>query len=132
NTHLSQLKTKTATQGAEETRLAEALKASEDTKSKLNDTVAQQRQTMDTLQSQSADMNRSINDLTARLDVTEKERRNFAEQLEQQRQNVDKLGKAFRDLGGNPQLVLASPSPEGAAAGAPRINGVIREVRNIA
>jgi septal ring factor EnvC (AmiA/AmiB activator) len=130
DTQNAQLKTQVATQGADVTRLAEALKASEDTKSKFNDTIVAQRQQMDQLQSQSADLNRTVNDLTNRLDITEQQRRNFAEQLEEARNQNTKLGSALRELGGNPQAIIASQTFSGP--GAQKINGVIREVRMIA
>jgi len=128
DTQNAQLKTQVATQGADVTRMAEALKASEDTKSKQNETIVVMRQQADQLQSQSADLNRTVNDLTNRLDITEQQRRNFAEQLEELRNQNTKLSALVRELGGRPQQVN---TPTYASAGQ-KINGVVREVRTIA
>jgi len=125
----AQLASQFAMAQADTTRLAEALKASEDTKAKQNEMIVALRQNNDQAVAQTAQMSQSINDLTNRLEVTERERRNFAEQLEQFRGENQKLSAAIRDAGLN---VNAAVATAGHGAGAPKINGVIRDVRMIA
>jgi len=125
----AQLASQLAMAQADTTRLAEALKASEDTKAKQNEMIVALRQNNDQAVAQTAQMSQSINDLTNRLEVTERERRNFAEQLEQFRGENQKLGAALRDAGVNINAAMATA---GNGRGAPKINGVIRDVRTIA
>jgi hypothetical protein len=73
-----------------------------------------------------------INDLTNRLEVTERERRNATEQLEEMRGQNTKLGSALQDAGKNPREILASNRIPAGGGTAPRINGVVREVRTVA
>ena len=61
--------------------LTEALKASEDSRSKQQEQLASLRTTADTIQTQNAQLNSQINDLTNKLDVTERNRRFLAEQV---------------------------------------------------
>src|SRR5205823_4019058 len=119
-----------AIRSADITRLTDAVKALQDANSKQADQLASLLQSKDQAVTQAAQMSTTINELTNRLEVTERERRNFAEQLEQERQNTGKLSGAVRDLGGNVDSVLAGAGPTGR--GAPRINGVVRDVRTIA
>lgn len=114
---------------ADVARLTEALKASEDTKSKLQEQMVALRSSNDQNLTNSAQMSQSISDLTNKLDVTERERRWLAEQLEEARNQTTKLSAALKDAGIEPSRVLASTS--GVKAGAPAINGVIREIRKI-
>lgn len=115
---------------ADVARLTEALKGSEDTKSKLGDQLVSLRTSQDQAVTNAAQMSQSITDLQNKLDVTERERRFFAEQLEESRNQTTKLSAALKDAGIEPNRVLASASA-GSSAGAPNINGVIREVRKI-
>ncbi|HMB95274.1 MAG TPA: hypothetical protein VKK61_04470, partial [Tepidisphaeraceae bacterium] len=78
---LGQAKSQAAIQSADLTRLAEALKASEDTKSHLQDQVADLRGGNDKMLQQNAQLNQTVTDLTNRLEVTERERKFLAEQL---------------------------------------------------
>ena len=91
--------------------------------------IVQLRQNNNQAVAQTAHMSQIINDLTNRLEVTERERRNFAEQLEQFRGENQKLSAAIRDMGGDLNLVVGNA---GKGRGAPKINGVIRDVRTIA
>ncbi len=119
-----------ALQSADLSRLTEALKSSEDTKSKLQDMVASLRGNNDNLTKQGAEQSLTISDLTNKLEVTERERRFLAEQFAEAQNQSGKLGKALKDMGGNVPAILETPS--GLAAGAPPINGVIRATRTIA
>lgn len=121
-----------AIQAADITRMSEALKASEDTKSKLNDMVVALRKANDDALQQSAQSSQQISDLTNKLEVTERERRYATEQLEELRGQNAKLSNAIQEMGRNPREILASISPGAVASAAPRINGVIRDVRTIA
>ena len=123
-----------AIQAADITRLAEALKASEDTKAHLEELVANLRTAHDQDLQQSAQSSQQISDLTNKLEVTEQERRFATEQLEEARAQSAKLSSAVQEMGRNPREILASIAPNApeAASPAPRINGVIRDVRTIA
>ncbi len=129
DTQLGQAKSQAAIQAADLTRLAEALKASEDTKSRLQEQIAELRNTGDKLLTQNAQLNQSVTELTNRLEVTERERKFLAEQLTEAKSQADKQGAMLRDMGVSPSQ-MASAQVRGA--GAPAINGVIRSVRPIA
>lgn len=125
---IAKLSTQIALQSADLNRLTEALKASEDQKSRQSEQLVQLRTQFDDRVMQNAQLNSSVSELTNRLDVTERERRFLAEQVaELQGQNA-KLGGLLKDNNINPNDVVAG----GVRRGAPPINGVIREVRNIA
>jgi hypothetical protein len=117
-----------AIQAADLTRLAEALKASEDTKSRFQEQLTETRKSNDTLLSQNAEFNQANTDLTARLEVAERERRFLSEQLTEAKNQVDRQGAMLRDLG----VTQAQYATAGVRAGAPPINGVVRATRNIA
>ena len=129
---LADAKTQLAILSADQTRLAEALKASEDAKSGLQEMVTKLRQANDTSLQQMAQASQQISDLTNRLEVTERERRFATEQLEEARNANQKLGSAIQEMGKNPREILASATMGGGAVGNPKINGVVKEVRTIA
>jgi hypothetical protein len=118
---------KMAIQSSALTRLTEALKSSEDTKGKYADQIADLRKTNDTYLLQNGQLNTSVTELTNRLDVTERERKYLAEQLTEAKDTSDKMSKALNDAGIKVDLVSA-----GTHGGAPSINGVIRDTRQIA
>jgi chromosome segregation ATPase len=130
NVRLAKADTSNATAQLEITRLTEGLKAATDTTANLNTTVAQLRTASDEAVKKAAEMSGQISDLDNRLQVTERERRNLAEQLAQAQQDSQKLGRALEDAGKNPQDVLAG-AMQPRSAGVP-INGVIRDTRKIA
>ena len=121
-----------AIQAADITRLSEALKASEDTKSKLQEMVTALRAAHDQDLASAAQSSQQISDLTNRLEVTERERRYATEQLEELRGQNAKLSSAVQEMGRNPREILASIAPGAAVGPAPKINGVIRNVATIA
>ncbi len=129
---LSEANSRVAIQAADVTRLSEALKASEDTKSKLQEMVAALRTANDTALQQAAQSGQQISDLTNKLEVTERERRFATEQLEEMRGQAAKLSSAIEEMGRNPREILASIAPGAAVSSATRINGVVRDVRTIA
>lgn len=106
-------------------KLTSALSASEGTKALALQQVTDLRGTLDKLQSQLGDLNVAYNDTVNKLDVTEAARRNFAEQLSDLKGQLDKASAALRDRGVDPNRITTS----GVLAGAPPINGVIRETR---
>jgi uncharacterized protein (DUF3084 family) len=128
DTQLGQSKSQAAIQAADLTRLAEGLKASEDTKSQLQQQLADLRGANDKFLTQNAQLNQSVTDLTNRLEVTERERKFLAEQLAEAKNQNEKQAGMLRDAGISPQFASA----RGMRAGAPAINGVIRNVRPIA
>jgi hypothetical protein len=119
-----------ALQSADLSRLTEALKASENTKNRLEETLTTLRTNNDTLVRQSAEQSITITDLTNRLEVTERERRFLAEQFTEAQNQSQRLGKALKDMGGDVTAILELPT--GLRGGAPPINGVIRATRQIA
>lgn len=129
DTQLGQAKSTAAIQAADLTRLAEALKASEDTKSRLQTQLADLRGTNDKLVAQNAQLNQSVTDLTNRLEVSTREFKFVSEQLAEFKGQVEKQGAMLRDAGISQQQ-LASATVRGA--GAPAINGVVRAVKPIA
>jgi hypothetical protein len=125
---LADLSSKMAMQSADLTRVTEALSASESTKSKQSDQIAQLRTTNDTLLKQNGELNLSVSDLSNKLAVTERERSFLAEQLAETKSQGERLGAILRDQGVDPNQV----AQVGIRGGAPAINGVIRDTRNIA
>jgi hypothetical protein len=124
------LKNRMAIQMGDVTRLTDAVKALQDANSKQSDQIAALRQQSDQAVTQAAQASATISELTNKLEVTERDRKFAMEQLEQARQDVGKLRGAVGDLGGNVDAVLAGAGPTNR--GAPRINGVVRDVRQIA
>ena len=131
---LAEANSRGAIQAADITRLSEALKASEDTKSKLSEQVTQLRSAHDQDLQLAAQSSQTISDLTNKLEVTERERRFATEQLEELRGQAAKLSSAIQEMGRNPREILASIASGAGpvAAATPRINGVVRDVRTIA
>jgi len=113
---------------ADNSRLTEALRASESSKVQLQQIVQDLRQTGDRRQTENAQLNAALNDLTSRLEVTERERRFLAEQLAEVRQQNEQLSSAARRAGIDLRQVVAQQTTGGDV----RINGVIRNTRTIA
>jgi hypothetical protein len=130
NVQLAKANTSNATQALQITQLTEGLKAATATTANLNETVAGLRQASDEAVKRAAEASATISDLTNRLQVTEAERRNFAEQLAEQQKQAMALSRALQDAGRNPQDVIAGRTQPRAAG--VNINGVIREKRDIA
>lgn len=108
-------------------KLTSALAASEGTKTLTLQQVADLRATLDKTQSQLGDINVQFSDVSNKLEVTEQARRNLSEQLTEIRGQLDKVSGVLRDRGIDPNRITTS----GVLAGAPPINGVIRETRVI-
>ncbi|MGH7176716.1 MAG: hypothetical protein ACREJC_04990, partial [Tepidisphaeraceae bacterium] len=121
------LSAKMALQSADLNRVTEALKSSEDTKSKQQDQITTMRQTMDERLKQNVELNTAVSELSNKLSVTERERKFLAEQLNETKNTVDKQTSLIRDLGGTPAMLATA----GVKGGAPSINGIIREKRDI-
>jgi len=124
----AELQNRLAIASADITRLSDSVKALQDQNSKQSDQIAQMNQARDQALTQAAQMSMSISELTNKLEVTERERRFLAEQLEQNRQDNTRLGAILKDNGIDPSTAVAA----GVRGGAPKINGVIRDVRTIA
>lgn len=110
-------------------KLAEALKASEDTKSKFADMITELRKFNDDLTKRVADLNGSNADLTNRLEVTERERRFLQEQ------NAELQGQAARATAAMKDAGVSLPAPTaavGVTRGAPAINATVQDLRTIA
>ena len=109
-------------------KLTSAVSALQTMSAAAGQQVADLRSTNDRLTQQNGELNIANTDLSNKLSITEDARKNLAEQLTEANATKDKLGGALRDLGKDPNRVTSS----GLAAGAPAINGVIRDTRQIA
>lgn len=116
NVQLAKASANGATQELQIARLTEGLQAAQNTTSQLNTTVADLRKSGDELIRRSTDDSSAISDLQNRLEVTERERRNLAEQLAEATQGGG---------GAAPAASLQGP------VAAPSIQGVIRDRKNI-
>jgi chromosome segregation ATPase len=127
NVELAKATSAAASQGLDISRLTEALNASQATTAQFQQQVASLRGNNDKLVQQSADLSSRVTDLTNKLDVTEKERQHLAEQVTQTSADNQRLNAvvAAAHLTPEQQQMLVNRS------GAPAINGVIRDVRNI-
>src|SRR3954449_8491351 len=119
----AELQNRLAIAAADITRLTDSVKAARDQTSKQADQIGQMSQTAGQALTQAAQMSMSISELTNKLEVTERERRFLAEQLEQNRQDNPRLGAILKDNGIDPSTAVAA----GVRGGAPKINGVIRD-----
>ncbi len=126
---LAALKNQIALQSADLGKLSEAAKAATDMTAKLQDTVATLRSQDDEANKKVADLNGAVSQLTNQLEITERERRYVAEQLAELQGNYKKAVGVIKDAGITP--TLASAAPVGLKAGAPPINGAIRELKSI-
>jgi len=119
---LAQAAAAQALASADNSKLAEALKASEDQKSKQSESLAQARTDNDGLIKKNADLNLAVTDLTNRYEVANTERTNFQEQLQQLQAETENMRKQLADNGIRPG------GPSGVGLGAVPINGVVRTV----
>ncbi len=126
-TQLGQAQSQIAMMSADITRLTEGLQASEKTKGALQAQNNELRQTNDQRLTENTQLNQRVNELTNTLDVTERERRQLAEQLAEARRNVEQMGAQLRGVGLSTEQVAAAGSRVG-----PPVTGVIRNVRPIA
>ena len=108
-------------------KLTAAVSASEATKAEFAKQITALRDAIGRLQSQNGDLNVAFSDASNKLSITEESRRVTAEQLAELRTQLDKVSGAYRDLGHDPARIASS----GLTAGAPAINGVIRDTRQI-
>jgi uncharacterized phage infection (PIP) family protein YhgE len=124
---LAKASSQQATQQLDISRLTEALNASQASSTALQTEVARLRTNNDNLVRQASDLNGSVSDLTARLEVTERERRLLAEQLTQAGTENNRLSTIIKNSG-----ITADQANVIAQRSGPSINGVIRDVRVIA
>ena len=124
---LAQAASSAALAAADSSRLTEALKASEDQKSKQGDMIAQLRGDNDNLVKKDSDLNITVSDLTNKLDVANRERENFSEQLAEAKSQNDNLVKILGDNGISPNQVGGIRANGGAVP----INGIVRDTRVI-
>jgi hypothetical protein len=110
---------------ADNSKLAEALKASEDQKSKQSEALAQARTDNDSLIKKNADLNTALTDTINKNEVATSERNNFQEQLTQLQADAENMRKLLADNG------IRANQPGGLATGAVPINGVVRSVNPI-
>lgn len=108
-------------------KLTAAVSASEATKAQFAQTITALRGDLARLQTQNGELNVAFSDASNKLSITEEARRVATEQLSELRTQLDKVSGALRDRGVDPTRITSS----GLAAGAPAINGVIRNTRVI-
>jgi multidrug efflux pump subunit AcrA (membrane-fusion protein) len=129
---LAEAQAQTASAQAALTSNTEALKVAQQNQGTLQGQLAQLRTTHDKLMQQFTEANLSINDISARLNQTERQRRDLAEQVAAQNETLENRGanRARTDSGGT------APGEAGQASSGLRssvnVNGVVREKRLIA
>jgi hypothetical protein len=106
-------------------RLTEAMKASEDARGKIQDTLAEARKSLDQTNQQNSGLNAQVSDLTNKLDQVTKEWKFLKEQLQDAK---EKLAQAEKGGGAGTQGAMA-PAAGGAAN--VKLNGIIRNVKPI-
>jgi hypothetical protein len=89
--------------------------------------VTELRKINDTRLTENTQLNQTVSDLTNRLDVTERERRQLAEQLAEARRTTEQMGAQLKGVGLSGEQLAAAGSRVG-----PPVSGVIRTVRPIA
>ena len=124
---LAQAASSAALAAADSSRLTEALKASEDQKSKQQDIITQIRTDDAALVKKDSDLNITVSDLTNKLDVANRERENFGEQLSEAKSQNENLVKILGDNGITPNQVGGIRANGGAVP----INGIVRDTRVI-
>jgi len=129
NTDLARANSQLASAQAALTGSNDALKVAQQNQGTLQGQLASLRQTHDKLMQQFTEANLSINDISARLAQTERQRRDLAEQVADLNQQVQRGGGGRTDAGGN------GPQQAGGRMGINpnvNVNGVVREKRVIA
>ena len=127
-TRIAQSNQQVAIGSATQEKLAGALNASESLKGQFQSQVTELRTTLGQLQTQVGELNVALTRKTNESDVLEQQRRILTEQLTEAKTAVDRLGGALKDAGVDPARVTVG----GVAAGAPRLNGVVRRTESIA
>lgn len=124
NVDLAKARSDAAAEQLNVSKLSAGLETAQATMGRQYDEITRMRTASDQMVRQVAEMNTTISDLTNRLDVTERERRNLAEQLAEAQNQSQKLGLQLKGLGIAPEAALAA---EAKAAPGP-INGVVRRI----
>ena len=128
NVDLAKASSQAAAQQLDISRLTEATNALQAMSGRMQEEVGRLRGDNDQLVRQSSELNASVSDLTNKLEVTERERRNLAEQMTQTSARADELQKIVAGAG-------LSPAQQQTAAnrsGLPLIKGIIKDKRLIA
>ena len=127
-TQLATAQAELASAQASLTSNTEALKVAQSNQGTLQGQLADLRTTQDKLMQQFTEANLSINDITARLQQTERQRRNLAEELAAAREQIESRGAtdARTDAGGG------AMQAGGGIGRNVNVNGVVREKRIIA
>lgn len=108
------------------TSATEALKASEMQKAKQEGQLGDLRQGTDKLTLEKSQLNLALSETTNKLEIMTREWKYAKEQLAESSNTADRLAKQVKDLGGN-----VAAEVTGLKAGAPSINGVIREIKTL-
>ena len=110
---------------ADVNRMTSALQAATSAGTENSKALASLRGEFDKLVAQVNDLNIALNDTSNKLSITEAQRRSLAEQYAEARTSLDKFREALKDRGIDPDKVTG-----GVSAGAPSINGVVRQTFN--
>jgi len=113
---------------ADLSKTTEALKASIASNDLLQADVKTARTTLNDLNSKNVELNLSLTDYANKLEVTDKALRYAEEQLTQAQSQNTQLNQLLKDNGVSKPEVA---SLVGTRGGAPAINGVVRDVRDI-
>jgi hypothetical protein len=116
-----------ATQGVQLTAAAEGMQSAQAAATQLTEEVAQLRQTTNETIVRNTELNQALNERTAQLEATERERRFLAEQLTQSQQAAASLSAQLADAGLTPSTAYQATGP----ASAPLIRGAVTETRPI-
>jgi len=130
---LAEAQAQTAAAQAALTSNTEALKVAQQNQGTLQGQLAQLRTTHDKLMQQFTEANLSINDISARLNQTERRRRDLEEQVAAQGEQLENRGanKARTDAGGTAPGEARVAGSSGLRNSV-NVNGVVREKRLIA
>jgi hypothetical protein len=112
-------------------RLAQALVLSQETQNKQSEAIAQLRSSNDQRLQEVAQLNTTVTDLTRNLNVTTRQMRSALEELQEFRQQNDRLSRYIQDQGADAEGI-ATGATRGGVGTPPPINGVIRDTDVIA
>jgi len=127
-TQLAQSSQQVSIGAATQEKLAGALNSSEALKGQFQGQVTELRTTLGQLQTQVGELNVALTRKTNEADVLEQQRRLLTEQLTEAKTSLDRVSGALKDAGVDPSRITVG----GVAAGAPKLNGVIRRTEEVA
>jgi chromosome segregation ATPase len=132
NKQIAQLQSANAQGELRISNLTEAASAAQAMAKQLQETASQLRQSNDQMLVQSTEMNARISDLRNTLDVTERERRMLAEQLQLAQQQLAQAQQTLKEQGISFDTAHPVAAADAVSVNLPApINGVIRQVTQL-